>query len=268
MRESVNQAHTTMAFMGISQSNPRDERGDQTSRRGTGIPNIEDITMDGARLKNPALSLSGFCDKLLIGHLGDRHMNGNRVLDLGCGTGANGLYFAQNGCTVEMIDISEDAVRACAENARQLGVSVVASTGDVRQLSLEPNSYDLIILSYLLQFLRAEEGRQLIANCIAALKPGGDLYLSTFSVAEELFSKLEEDSKRDPAKVLKLDQSTFQFTNGRIVYFQTLEEVLANCSALTCKHVFEGKELDVSHGEPHYHSFIAYVGTKEGSRAS
>lgn len=249
--------------MSLAKADQCDERKEQEIPIGTGIRAIERVTMDGTRLKNPAVSVSGMCDKILIGHLGDRHMHGSRVLDLGCGTGVNGLYFARNGCAVEMVDISEDAIRICEANAQQLGVSVETKTADVRGVSLEPNTYDLIILSYLVQFMRAEDGRELLTKCIAALKPGGDLYLSVFSVAEDLFKKAEEDSNQIATGVLRLDERTFQFSNGRILHFQTATELLTNCKALRCKHFFEGRELDESHGEPHYHSFLAYIGTKE-----
>lgn len=237
------------------------EAANTAPSRGTGIAEIERVTLDGARLRNPGVALSGTCDKLLIGHLGDAVAPGGRVLDLGAGTGANGLYFARIGCSVELVDISADAIRLCQEHAKDLGLSVTAEVNDIRQINLPTNSYDLIILSYILQFVSADDGRQIVRKCISALKPGGSIYISTFSVDENIFKDLIEQSLSSES-VKRIDETTFKLSSGKLLHFQTANELLGNCEGLKCRHFFEGRELDEFHDEPHYHSFLSYIGVK------
>lgn len=218
--------------------------------------------MDGGRLKNPDLVLSGFCDKLLVGHLGDRTRPGSRVLDLGGGTGANGLYFAKAGCRVEIVDISREALEQCRLHAQNLEIEVSTTLADARQIELSPESYDLIIVSFLLQFVSRSEARQIITKCVQALKPDGDIYISTFSVHEELLKTLNYEANQSSAAVQKLDDHTCRLESGRILSFQTAAELKDSCAGLVCRYFFEGTELDESHGSPHYHSFLAFIGRK------
>lgn len=229
---------------------------------GTGIAAIERVTLDGARLKDPGVAFSGTCDRILIGHLADRIPQGGRVLDLGSGTGANGLYFARNSCSVELVDISGEAIRLCLRYAAELGLTIKTEVADVRSISLPTNSYDLVILSYVLQFMSGEEGRLLIEKSVAALKPGGFVYISTFSIAEQIYKELVAEAAGSTASVQRLDEFTFKLSSGRVMHFQTSREMLDNCRDLKCLHFFEGMDLDETHDAPHYHSFLSYIGSK------
>lgn len=57
-----------------------------------------------------------------------------RALDLGCGTGRDGVYLAQRGWTVTGIDGVKQAIEAAKERSRDAGVDVNWILGDVAQL--------------------------------------------------------------------------------------------------------------------------------------
>lgn len=61
-----------------------------------------------------------------------------RALDLGCGTGANGVWLAQQGFEVTGIDVSEVAIERARQRAQEAGVEVNFVVGDV----LTPPHFD------------------------------------------------------------------------------------------------------------------------------
>jgi len=71
-----------------------------------------------------------------------------RVLELGCGSGANAVWLAEQGWTVEAIDFSEEAVNVGRQLAAKRGVAVNFSVGDATAFKPE-NQFDLIISFYI-----------------------------------------------------------------------------------------------------------------------
>jgi SAM-dependent methyltransferase len=89
-----------------------------------------------------------------------------RALVLACGTGRNAIRLAEAGFDVEAVDVSGVAIdRARAESARR-GLAVGWQVGDLDDLELEPQSYDLITM---IRFLR----REIWPTMIAALRRDG-----------------------------------------------------------------------------------------------
>lgn len=61
-------------------------------------------------------------DSAMLGHAVERHAFG-RMLDLGTGTGIQGIIGALKGCDVTFADINPEAVRCARENAKLNGVT-------------------------------------------------------------------------------------------------------------------------------------------------
>ncbi len=66
----------------------------------------------------------------------DERSSPGRALDLGCGTGRDGVYLAQRGWTVTGIDGVEQAIESARQRSQQAGVEVNWILGDVTQLEL------------------------------------------------------------------------------------------------------------------------------------
>lgn len=69
---------------------------------------------------------------------------GERVLDLGCGSGVNAIFAAAHAREVVAVDISEVAVRNTAENARRLGLTNVRTAISDMFANVEGH-FDLIL---------------------------------------------------------------------------------------------------------------------------
>jgi SAM-dependent methyltransferase len=67
------------------------------------------------------------------------------ILDLGCGTGRNANYLAENNKLIG-IEISKTAITLAKERAREIGVNVDYRTGDIGEpYDIKNNSIDVIL---------------------------------------------------------------------------------------------------------------------------
>lgn len=93
-----------------------------------------------------------------------------RVLELGCGTGLFTRNFAETGCRVVAIDISEPLLKRAAANPVDRDVSF--RLDDAEQLSFEDESFDAVIGSSVLHHLNVPRA---LAEAHRVLKPRGRL---------------------------------------------------------------------------------------------
>lgn len=72
------------------------------------------------------------------------------VLDAGCGTGAIGLIFAEMGCSVTGIDLSEKMMETGRKKARKRGLTMNFISGDAEYPPFLSNEFDIVISRHLL----------------------------------------------------------------------------------------------------------------------
>ncbi|MEC4728690.1 class I SAM-dependent methyltransferase [Shewanella sp. D64] len=136
-----------------------------------------------------------------------------KVLDLACGNGRNGLWFAKRGHQVTFID------RSFAELIEQ------PATQQFLQWDLEDTSapelpvaeYDLILVFNYLH-------RPLFSQIRSAVKPGGLIIYETF-----IDKQAEIGRPKNPKFLLKQGELKFEFDNW------------------TCLHYFEGEVFNNTH---------------------
>jgi SAM-dependent methyltransferase len=122
-----------------------------------------------------------------------------RVLDVGCGEGADAVWLARGGWDVTALDVSSVALRRAAGHARDAGVTVRwVHAGLAEALladpMLPPASFDLVSAQYpaLLRTPDAAAERALLA----AVAPGGVLLLVHHAGMD---ARPPDDSGFDPA---------------------------------------------------------------------
>jgi SAM-dependent methyltransferase len=98
-----------------------------------------------------------------------------RVLDVGCGEGADAVWLAKGGWEVTALEVSGLALERAAEHARAAGVDVHWVHAELAEAALPPGSFDLVSAQYpaLLRTPDAAAERALLA----AVAPGGLLLL-------------------------------------------------------------------------------------------
>lgn len=112
---------------------------------------------------------------LMMEHLSEINMEGQTVLDMGCGTGILGIYASKLGAeSITAIDIDSWSFEATAENARLNHVNnLEASIGDAQLLGEQ--KFDLILANIQKNIILQD-----IEKYVAVLSNGGLLIVSGF----------------------------------------------------------------------------------------
>jgi SAM-dependent methyltransferase len=78
-----------------------------------------------------------------------RDLRPARVLDIGCGEGADAVWLAENGWDVTALDVSRVAIERAQAHARQRGVQARWLHAGLVEAALEAASFDLVSAQYL-----------------------------------------------------------------------------------------------------------------------
>jgi SAM-dependent methyltransferase len=106
------------------------------------------------------------------------------VLDAGCGTGENALFFAARGHKVTGIDFLAEPIRLAKQKAAERGLATTFLVMDALALKDLPGSYDSAIDSGLFHVFGDDDRRGYVEGLASVLKPGGRLFLLCFSDSE------------------------------------------------------------------------------------
>jgi SAM-dependent methyltransferase len=98
-----------------------------------------------------------------------------RVLDVGCGEGADAVWLARGGWDVTAVEVSGVALERAAGHARDAGVSIHWVHAELAEADLPPASFDLVSAQYP-ALLRTPDSAAERAM-LAAVAPGGVLLL-------------------------------------------------------------------------------------------
>ena len=67
-----------------------------------------------------------------------------RALDVGCGTGTDVIYLAQNSFNMSAIDFSEEAVKIAKGKARKAGVNIDFRVSNVLDMPFEDETFEFV----------------------------------------------------------------------------------------------------------------------------
>ena len=178
------------------------------------------------------------------------------VLDLGIGEGRNALFLASLGYAVEGVDCSVTAVTRCRERAREAGLTVNVHVKDLRELTIPPGKYALILAVSVVNFFTLTEATRLLEQMANGLTQDGLVYLSVFSTEDPEYDRCKKHYK-------ELEPNTFYIPQRDVnFHFFSKEELLTSFGSLRTIHYSAGTGLDLAHGKSHYHGYIAYIGQK------
>ena len=98
----------------------------------------------------------------------------HHILDLGCGTGRNTFYLAQNGFQVTACDISETGVSIAKKKADELGYkNIYFGIEDMYDLSYPDISFDAVLCVWTQGHGMRSDMQKSINEIHRILKPGG-----------------------------------------------------------------------------------------------
>ena len=104
-----------------------------------------------------------------------------RVIDIGCGSGENAIYFATAGLDVVGVDGSPEAIRQARDKAQKRGVSIRFDLADVLDLREHRESFDTATDSGVFHVFDDQDRPRYEHSVGGVLRPGGHLFVLCFS---------------------------------------------------------------------------------------
>jgi ubiquinone/menaquinone biosynthesis C-methylase UbiE len=141
-------------------------------------------------------------------HHDTRYPPGTRVLEAGCGIGAQTAILAKNspGALITSVDISEKSLKCAEEMIRREGITnVIFRQGDIFRLPFGQESFDHIFVCFVLEHL-ADPGRAL-RQLRPLLKTGGTLTVIEGDHGSTFFHPENEDARRAVQCLVELQQN-------------------------------------------------------------
>ena len=170
-----------------------------------------------------------------------------KALDLGCGEGRDAIHLAKRGYSVTAVDISAVGLEKLRTDARKEGKTVECHQMDVSSFALQENSFDVIVARTILDHLPQPDTQILAARMTLALARNGLLFVTVFTIDDP--GALEDKNKASECA----HHIKHYFSRNE------LRELFPHLQLLLYQ---EAVELDVSHGQPHYHGKANYIGRK------
>lgn len=121
-------------------------------------------------------------------HLGP----GQRVLDLGCGTGTLALLLHERVPEAEIVglDIDRKILTIARQKAADAGARITFVEGSVTQPPFPDGAFDRILTSLVVHHLTLGEKQRTFSAARRLLRPGGELHIADFGPPHNLYTRL------------------------------------------------------------------------------
>jgi len=127
-----------------------------------------------------------------------KYIAGGRVLDIGGGEGRDALYLAEQGFTVEVVDLSVVGLAKLQKVANEKDLPITTKVCDIISDEVE-GECDVVVMSFVLHHMNASDARAVIKNAQAQTVSGGVHTIETFMAEGELYERNEISGRFYPS---------------------------------------------------------------------
>lgn len=106
------------------------------------------------------------------------------ILDAGCGTGENALFFAERGNRTTGVDFLEEPIRRAKQKASERGVAVDFRVADALALGVLSQVFDNVIDCGLFHVFGDDDRKRYVEALAGVIKPDDRVFLMCFSDEE------------------------------------------------------------------------------------
>lgn len=173
-------------------------------------------------MKNVFTGNTGFEIEFIIREMG--LIPGNRILDIGCGTGRHSIPLALRGMQMTGIDLSEGMLKQAREYAENENVRVELIQADAAGFR-RPGTYDhaICLCEGAMGLLGpdddpGERDLRILENISRSLKPGGKLLMTVLNGLKKIREHSPEDIKAgkfDPVHLVTREKIEINTAEGR-----------------------------------------------------
>ena len=127
----------------------------------------------------PSIDVVRFVSRKYPGNQNEQY----KILDFGCGTGANTWFFAKKGFTCYAFDCSETAIKKADQKLSLEPVTgtIHFSVADGGELAYEDNFFDCVVDNFCIYINTLERIEHIYHDLFRMIKPGGYLYTTMFT---------------------------------------------------------------------------------------
>jgi ubiquinone/menaquinone biosynthesis C-methylase UbiE len=165
---------------------------------------------------------------------------GMRILELGAGTGAYSLYYAQQGYQVDALEPVEKNLNVLKSKVTE-NMNINPVLGNALDLSMyEKNTFDMVLCLGPMYHLEGEERDKCLKEALRVTKPNGLIYLAyisnnfTFVKGVKKFDNCVEKHKEEIQEGFKIVDSQKIFT---FMYPEEMEKLISKYKLKKLHHL-------------------------------
>lgn len=144
-----------------------------------------------------------------------------RMLELGCGSGANLWMVAHEGFDAYGIDIAPTGIEYCESVLEHWGTKAMLEVGDVTKLPYQPEVFDVVFDVVTLQHLTFSQHLKAYSEAFRCLKSGGKFF--SYHLGENSISLRGAKTMLDHCTVTNIEQGYPLANNGQTCFISSNE---------------------------------------------
>ena len=148
------------------------------------------------------------------------NLNGEKILDVGCGHGRDAKFFSDLGCEVKGIDLSEKLLEIARKNAPKAEFYLM----DMRNLAFPSDYFDGIWACASFLHIPKKDSRKTLDEFYRVLKQNGLLYLSVKEGCSEGFVKSAQYGNEERYFVFYNSKELRELVEGKFKVFNEIIE--------------------------------------------
>jgi len=133
----------------------------------------------------------------------DNFLQGDFVLDVGCGNGRNAIYLAGLGCNVDCFDVADTKFTESLNPELKRKINFVKT--DTIKYPYVTEKYKAVVVTRVLQYLNENELLDLFQKILISLKPCGFILMS-FNTQGGIFERKEIDVPKYRYSIEKIEK--------------------------------------------------------------
>jgi SAM-dependent methyltransferase len=174
----------------------------------------------------PNEELLRFLGRNFFGRLPREQRKGIRVLEVGCGSGANLWMIAREGFDTHGLELSPEALVLCEQMLLRWGERATLHTASMTEMPLASASMDVVVDVFSSNCLPTPEFVRYLGEARRVLRPGGLLFSYTPSAESEAFTRPEPAVHLDEHTLSGIYRADSPFTGNHYPFrFETPEHV-------------------------------------------